>query len=174
MAQIPQVRRVQGTPAPQPVMAPNWFLGLVPRELWNKKKVPFVYEQDFIPLAASQTTAGVVQIQADSHFLCIGATELVTDVANVTVLNSPSNANATGILCVITDSGSQMPLMSTGLPLESFFGTAQNPAIWPIPKLFRASGQINTQLQNLIATARNVRLSYWGIRIYQNIAEEAI
>lgn len=172
MTQVTQARRAGSSPQPQPILAPNWWLGLVPREFWNKKKLPFIYEVDFIPLAASATTVGNIQIQADSHFLCIGATALITDVTNVTVLNSPSNANASGILATITDSGSQMPLMSTGIPIESFFGTASLPAIWPIPKLFRASGQIATQLQNLIATARNVRLSYWGVRIYYNIAEE--
>ena len=173
MAEPNVQRRNPGQAQPQPVLAPNWWLGLVPRELWDRKKTPFIYEQDFIPLGATTTTVGNIQIQADSHFLCIGAVHLITDVTNTTVLDSPSTANSTGILALITDVGSGMPLSQVPVPIESIFGTAQLPAIWAIPKLFPASGTIATQVQNLLATARNVRLSYWGVRIYPNIPETA-
>ena len=171
MAESPVAARRQGIPQPQPVLAPNWFLGLVPREFWNVEKRFFIYEQDFVPLGASATTVGNIQIQADSHFLAVAGVALVTDVTNTTVLNSESNANSSGILVLVTDVGSGMPLSTTGVPLESLFGTAQRPAVWPIPKLFRAAGNIATQVQNFIATARNVRLSYWGIRIFPNIPQ---
>lgn len=168
MAQALTARR-QGIASPQPVLAPNWFLGLVPREYWGAYKTFFIYEQDFLPVSASATTTGNIQIQADSHFLCVAGVALITGTTNVTVINSPSGANAAGKLVLITDVGSAMPLMSTPVPLDNLFGTAQLPAVWPIPKLFRASGTIATQIQNLIATDHNVRLSYWGIRIYFNI-----
>lgn len=179
MTQPTTVRR-QGIPENQPVLAPNWFLGLVPREYWNVKKSFFIYEQDFaVPtlgsarpsLGASATDTGNIQIQADSHFLCVAGVVLVTDTTNTTVLNSPSNANSSGILALVTDVGSGAPLSQVPVPLESIFGTAILPAVWPIPKLFPASGTIATQLQNLLATARNVRISYWGIRIYEGISQ---
>lgn len=168
MAQTNQAR-TSGQPQPQPIFAPNWFLGLVPRELWNVYKTFFVYEQDFIPLASQATTVGTIQIQADSHFLCTQVTALVTDITNTTVINSPSNANASGKLVLITDVGSAMPLSQVPIPLESLFGTGQLPGVLSIPKLFRASGSIAIQIQNLIATAHNVRLSFLGIRLYPNI-----
>lgn len=169
MAESPVAQRRQGIPHAQPIMAPNWFLGLVPRELWNVYKTFFVYEQDFVPLNASQTTVGNIQIQNDSHFLVVAGVALVTDVTNTTVINAESNANASGKLLLITDVGAGAPLSQVPIPLENMFGTAQRPAVWPIPKLFRKGGTIATQIQNLIATAHNVRLSFWGIRIYPDI-----
>ncbi len=179
----PGRERAQGAVRSQPLLAPNWWLGLVPREFWNKKKSAFTYEVDFATavgglgggtqpnLAASGQATGNIQIQSDSHFLIVAGVALVTDTTFTTVLNSPSNANATGILCQIVDVGAGFPLSSVPMPLESVFGTAQLPGYWAIPKLIRASGTLQTNLQNLLATARAVRLSYWGVRIYHLINE---
>lgn len=167
-------------PQPQPILAPNWFLGIVPRELWNVKKTFFIYEADFAPpapgvaLAASGTATVNTQIQNDSHFLCIGGCKLLTDVTNATVTDSPSTANATGILVQVTDVAAGFPLSQVPLPLENIFGTAVLPAIWALPKLFRKGTTIATQVQNLIATARHLRISYWGIRMYPNIPAEGV
>jgi len=169
MAETAVAMRRQGLATPQPVLSPNWFLGLVPRELWGVYKTFFVYEQDFLPLSASTTTVGNVQVQNDSHFLCVAGIALETDTTNTTVVNSESNANASGVLVLVTDVGAGAPLSSTPIPLDNLFGTAQRPAVWPLPKLFRAGGTIATQVQNLLATARNLRLSYWGIRLYPNL-----
>jgi hypothetical protein len=159
-------------PQPQPILAPNWFLGLIPRELWDKKKTFFIYEADFIPLALSATATINTQIQNDSHFVCIGGCALVTDVTNATVINSPSNANAAGKLVLVTDVAAGYPLSQVPVPIENLFGSGQLPAIWALPKIFRKGTTIATQVQNLIATAHNVRISYWGIRIYPNIPAE--
>lgn len=158
-----------GIAQPQPVLAPNWFLGLVPREFWNVYKTFFIYELDFLPLAALATTPGVIQIQADSHFLAVAGVALVSNTANTTVINSESNASTSGKLLTITDAGSGAPLNQTPLPLENWFGTGQRPAIWPMPKLFRAAGAINVVAQDIFNANHNVRLSFWGIRIYPNI-----
>lgn len=163
------MQRQRGNAKPQPIMAPNWFLGLVPREFWNVEKTFFVYEQDFLPLGASATTFGNIQIQQDSHFLAVAGVALVTNTTDTTVINSESNATMSSKLVLITDVGPGMPLSNVPVPLENMFGTAQRPAVWPIPKLFRAGGTIGTQIQNLIATAHNVRISFWGIRIYYNM-----
>lgn len=179
----PNRDRVSGVPQAQPLLAPNWWLGLVPREFWNKKKTFFIYETDFatavgglgggsqVNLPASGQSTGNIQIQSDSHFLIVAGVALVTDATFATVLNSPSNANSTGILCQIVDVAAGFPLSNVPVPLESLFGTAQLPGVWSIPKLIRASSTLQTNLQNLIATARAVRLSYWGVRIYFNIPE---
>jgi hypothetical protein len=166
-------------PQPQPVLAPNWFLGIVPREFWNVKKTFFIYEADFatpsgVALAASGTATVNTQIQNDSHFLCIGGCYLLTDVTNVTVVDSPSNANSPGILLQITDVAAGFPLSQVPLPICNILGSAQLPAIWALPKLFRKGTTIATQAQNLIATARHLRISYWGIRIYPAIPAEGV
>ena len=175
MAQ-PITSRRQGVPQAQPILAPNWFLGLVPREFWNVEKTFFIYEQDFVTplqLAASATTVGNIQLQDDSHFLAVAGVALLTDTTNTTVVNSESNANASGVLVLITDVGSGSQLSQVPVPLDSIFGTAQRPAVWPMPKLFRKGGTIATQVQNLLATARHLRISYWGIRIYPDIPASA-
>ncbi len=170
----PTAERRMGIPQPQPLLAPNWFLGLVPREYWNVYKTPFTYEQDFIPVGAGATTVGTIQIQEDSHFLCILGMALVTLVDNITILNSESNANASAKLLLITDGGSGAPLSQVATPLDNLFGTGQRPAVWAIPKLFKASGSIVTQIQNLnTVTAHNVRLTFGGIRLYYRIPARA-
>jgi hypothetical protein len=154
---------------PQPLLAPNWFLGLVPREFWNVHKTFFIYEADFVPIGALATASVNTQIQNDSHFLCIAGIGLVTDNTGVTVINSPSNANSSGKLTQIIDVAAGYPLSPVVIPLENLFGSAQLPAMWAIPKLFRKGTTIQTVLQNLVNTAHNVRLSYWGIRLYDQI-----
>lgn len=165
----PTADRNDGRAQAQPVLAPNWFLGLVPRELWNTFKQFFIYELDFLPLNANATATGQVQIQADSHFLCVAGVALVTNTTNTTVINSESNASASGKLVSITDAGSGSPLTSLPVALDSWFGTGQRPAVWPIPKLFRAAGAISVTIQDIFAAQHNIRFSFWGIRIYPNI-----
>lgn len=159
-------------PQPQPVLAPNWFLGLIPRELWDKKKSFFIYSADASPLAALATVTVNTQIQNDSHFVCIGGCALVTDNADTAVINSPSNASAAGKLIQVTDVAAGYPLSQVPVPLENLFGTAQLPAIWALPKIFRKGTTIATQIQNLYNAIHRVRISYWGIRIYPKIMAE--
>lgn len=165
----PLADRQSGIAKPQPILAPNWFMGLVPRELWGVYKQFFIYELDFLPLNASATATGQVQIQNDSHFLCVAGVALVSNTANTTVINSESNASTSGKLVSITDAGSGAPLTSTAVALENWFGTGQRPATWPMPKLFRAGGAISMTIQDIFAAQHNVRFSFWGIRIYPNI-----
>lgn len=161
-------------PQPQPVLAPNWFLGLVPREFWNVKKTFFIYEADFVPIAALATATVNTQIQNDSHFLVVAACALVTDNTDATVINSPSNANAAGKLVQIVDVAAGFPLSQVPVPFENMFGSAALPAIWAIPKLFRKGTTIATQVQNLINAIHRVRISYWGIRIYPGVPAEGV
>lgn len=161
-------------PQPQPILAPNWFLGLIPRELWDRKKIFFIYTADFLPLGISATATVNTQIQNDSHFVCIGGAALVTNTTDTTVINSPSGANASGKLVQITDVAAGFPLSQVPVPLENLLGSGQLPAVWALPKLFRKGTTIATQVQNLIATAHNVRISYWGIRIYPDIPAESV
>ena len=154
---------------PQPLLAPNWFLGLVPREFWNVHKTFFIYGADFVPITSLATNTVNVQIQNDSHFLCIAGIALVTDAAGAVVINSPSGANSSGKLVQIIDVAAGYPLSPVVVPLENLFGSGQLPAMWAIPKLFRKGTTIQTLLQNLIAASHNVRISYWGIRLYDAI-----
>lgn len=168
----PTSTRRQGIPHPQPILAPNWWLGLVPRELWDRKKTFFIYEIDFVPLAISATSVLSTQIQNDSHFLIVAGVALVTDSAGAVVINAPNGANSTGKLVTIRDVAAGFPLSQVPVPVENMFGTAQLPAVWAIPKLIRKGSTLEATVQNLIATAHNVRLSFWGVRIYPDIPQD--
>lgn len=172
MAQPNTERSGAGAARPQPLLAPNWFLGMVPRQLWGKKKRFFIYEQDFLPLNGNASSSGIVQIQNDSHFLCVAGIVLVTDSTGVTIVNAPNTSNSTAKLVQIFDVASGAPLSSTALPAENFFGTAQLPAVWAVPYIFRAGSSIQVQVQNLSGTAHRVYCSFWGMRIYPAISQE--
>lgn len=178
---VSRERQLQpGIPKPQVVMAPNWFLGLVPRQFWSKKKTVFFYEGDFatavgiLPqgnlgpdIAANGSATGTINIQQDSHFLCVAGVGIVTSGAGVTLVygqgvNTPSQKQIS-----IADAGPGQPLSNVLAPFENYFGTGQLPAVWPIPKLFEAGGGIAVNITNLNqGTAHSVRMTFWGVRIY--------
>lgn len=162
----------QGLNTPQPLLAPNWWLGLVPRQYWNKKKSYFVYEADFLPINNLAAASVNIQVQNDSHFLCLGITSLITDNTNTTVINAPSGNNAAGKLIQITDVAAGFPLSNTPIPIENITGTGMLPGLWAIPKLFRKGTTIGVALTNLLNAQHNVRISFNGVRIYPDVPAE--
>lgn len=145
----------------------NPFLGLLPRNLWNRHKDLFFYNVEFLPLAASDAGAGGdIQIDADSDFLIMGASAIVTDVNDVVVasiVNAFDKFNPP-FLVTLTDAARSFSNIATGF--KNLFGTAEQPAIWPFPKLIRATTTLTTKIQNLSATAYRIRISYAGIKIF--------
>lgn len=149
-----------GRAFPQSQVGPAPFLGWLPRKLWRRAKDFFVYSAEFIPLAASITGTFETAIQADSDFLCVAVTRLVTAVDNTTfVANVPE-------LVTIFDAGSGRNLMDRAIHIDNIMGTGQLPTYWPMPKIFRANSTITTTVQNLEATARNVRIAYLGFKVF--------
>jgi len=160
MVNQPLRDRSVGSSAAQFLPALNPFLGLLPREFWPKTKDFFIYSIEFTPLAASGTSTVSIQIQADSAFLITMATIVVTDTANaVFISNIPE-------LVTLTDAGSGRQLSDKAVHVNNIFGTAQLPAVWPFPKIMAPSSTLSATLQNLEATARNVRLSFWGFKVF--------
>jgi hypothetical protein len=169
-----------GVPQAQPLLAPNWFLGLVPRQYWNVYKTFFVYELDFATangasvqgnggpaVPANGTSTASVQIQDDSPFLCVAGTAIVTTTDNLTLVFGSGAVTPAQKLVTITDGATGQPLSNVASPLDNFFGTGILPAVWAIPKLFDKGGAIGVTVVNLnTGTAHQVRLSFWGIRIY--------
>ncbi len=146
----------------------NPFLGLLPKSLWNRQKDFFVYGSEFLPIAASQTASQEITIQADSDFIVMSGVAVVTDVSDATVgstVNAFDKFNPP-FLATITDTGSGRAFMDSGVPFRNLYGPGELPAIWPFPKMIRASSVLSTRLENLTATAFNVRLSYFGIKVF--------
>jgi hypothetical protein len=160
------------------LVAPNWWIGILPRNLWRKKKIFFCYEADFTPIAAG-TLVGVdvnTQIQADSDFLMLGLNALVTDTANPPVIvwgSAMTNNAVSNHLVQIRDVATGQNLFQTPVPLDNVAGSGPFPAPIGLPYLFSAASTITTTLSDTASAvaAHNVRLTYWGVRVYTQIQE---
>jgi hypothetical protein len=120
----------------------------------------FVYGTDFAPLALSATATQSIQINADSAFLILSAVAVETATDNTTFMaNRP-------ILCSISTGGAGLSLSNTPIHMNNWFGTAQEPKYWDVPKILLPNTTLNITLQNLEATARNVRLAFHGFKLF--------
>lgn len=153
-------------------------IGQVKKNYWLD---PFTFTTNFVTpnqLTASGTVTLNFIVQNDSAFAICKTTFIVTDTNNAAVANlqpfgSGGASSLVPILVTMTDSGSGRSLMDNAVPIDSLFGTAQRPRIWPIPKILDPNSTFATTLQNLEATARHVRLAYHGYKIFGNIQEWA-
>lgn len=132
----------------------------LPPRMRERARDFFGYTIDFVPLGVNATTIQEVNIQSDSDFIIGAAVATVTDTANTTRLGFVPQ------LVQLFSAGSGRNLFSGATHFENVFGTAQQPAIWPIPKLLSAGSTFSAQLQNLEATARNVRLTFLGFKVF--------
>jgi hypothetical protein len=121
----------------------------------------FAYGTDFEPLAASATTTRSIQINSDSAFMVLSATMVETDTANTTFLaNRP-------LLVSLSTGGAALNLSNTPIHADNWFGTAEEPKYWDVPKVLLPNTTFNVQLQNLEATARNVRVAFHGFKLFK-------
>ncbi len=135
---------------------PWWY----PSGAYNKAIDYFVYDTDFLPLVAATTVANPIQIGADSAFVILSAVLTETDVGNTVFLaQSP-------LLFQLTDGGSGRSLSNTPIHAGNWFGTAQLPKYWDIPKILAPNTTFLVQAQNLEAVNRNVRVAFHGIKIF--------
>lgn len=120
----------------------------------------FVIGTDFLPLGASATVANPVQIPGESAFCALSGVLVETSTDNLTFFaNRP-------LLTNIRDSGSNRWLANTPIHVNNWYGTAEEPKYWDIPKIFAPSGTVAFEMQNLEAVARNVRLALHGFKIF--------
>ncbi len=143
---------------------------------------PFTYVINFVTpnqLAASATTTLNFIVQNDSAFSICKTNYVASDTANAAVANlqpfgSGVASGLVEILCTLTDSGSGRSLMDNAVHIDSLFGTAQFPQIWPIPKILDPNSTFSATLQNLVATARHVRLAFHGYKVFGNVQNWAV
>ena len=110
----------------------------------------------------------VIPIQSDAHFVCastmytnsveIGNVTATTAVSQLRVLNG-------GATIQLTDGGSQRFLSSANVPVNSIFGDARLPYIWPLTHLFRANSSINISITGTFGAAMTIRLIFAGFKI---------
>jgi hypothetical protein len=138
---------------------------VVPPGLGNiTRNAFFQYSQRFV-FAGVETQQQTIQMQADSHFLC---------VASIFDSNSPVvgafgigiAAQFGGSLVQLTDVAGQRLLSNNPLPASTLFGTAQRPFVWPYTHLFKANGGITLSVTGVnAATAMTVHFVFCGFKV---------
>ena len=120
----------------------------------------FIYGTDFLPLGAAAALTQNINIDGSSAFV-ICSTQLVeTDTTDTTFLAQHP------LLASILDTGSGRVLSNIPIHVDNWFGTAERPYFWPVPKIVAPNATLQVTLQNLEATARNVRVALAGFKIF--------
>ncbi len=136
---------------------PFWF----PIKARNNALDFFTYGTDFDPLGVSATTTRAIQINSDSAFLILSATMVETDTTNAIFLaNRP-------LLVSLATGGAALSLSNQPIHADNWFGTAEEPKYWDVPKVLLPNTTFNVTIQNLEAVARNVRVAFHGFKIYE-------
>ena len=130
----------------------------------------FAYSMD-IDLGVSTTAQGQFLVQNDSAFAIISTSFLITTQADAAIAEfQPFGSGlTTGLVPAVislTDSGSGRQLSDAQIPIDTLFGTAQRPFVWPRPKLLSPATTFQSSLLNLSATAMTVRLAFQGYKIF--------
>lgn len=121
----------------------------------------FVYGTDFVPLLASATTQNNININGDSAFVILSGVLVETDTANTTFLAQRP------LLFRLVDTGSGRYASNVQIHADNWFGTAENPKYWDIPKIIAPNSTFGVEAQNLEAVNRNVRVAFHGFKIFQ-------
>lgn len=136
---------------------PFWF----PKEARDLALDYFVYGTDFDTLGASATATRAIQINSDSAFLVLSATMVETEDDNTTFLaNRP-------LLVQLSTGGAALNLSNTPVHADNWFGTAELPKYWDVPKILLPNTTFNVQLQNLEAAERIVRVAFHGFKLFR-------
>lgn len=153
-------------PFPAPAIAGGTgelFAYLLEKRIGDRQWDWFMYSASWLPLAiAAPLTARSIQIDSDADFLALACTGVARAVA------SPAAQNAdTPFLVTMRNSGTGADLFDAVQDWTQVVGTAQRPAWWGLPRLMPLGSTLVVSLQSLdAATAWNVRLGFWGIKVY--------
>lgn len=123
-----------------------------------------------LTLAASAILqAQTFQIEQDSAYIICGINRFYTSSADAVIAT-----NMAPVLCMIQDSGSGRNLMNRPVALDTIAGLAGGGPggvimQYPFPKLIGPNSVVTVQLTNLLATAINVRITFWGYKVYRSV-----
>lgn len=137
-----------------------------------------IWRDSFFQYVSSQLTfaAGTenfnltIPVQTDAHFLCVMTmydnTLIVPGTGALTGAGFPVCLNG-GALVQLTDASAQRQLQSAQVPINTLFGTAQRPYIWPFTHAFRAGGGIAFNITGAGATVAGmiIRLVFGGFKV---------
>lgn len=104
---------------------------------------PFTYVGEWLPLAAGATTPVNVNISADSDFVWVNG--VIAKASSATF----GTAVTTGINFIVQEASSGRQIMSAAVIDTNLFGTAQNPSILWMPRIFAANATVVLTATNL-------------------------
>jgi len=131
----------------------------------------FTFVINFLPLAASASDSQNFITQADSGFAIVETSFEVVSNVNVFVANISDTPRYAPQVITLSDSGSGRDLSNTGVPIGTLFGPNNEPFIWPCPKILDPNSTFTAKIQNLVATAFNIRLSFHGYKIFGDVQQ---
>lgn len=138
---------------------PWWY----PDELKGGAYDYFVYGTNFLStvLVASANITNPININSDSHFCILSACLVETDSTDVVFLGQRP------LLMSLSEAASGRQLSNTPIHADNWFGTAELPKYWDIPKILAPNSTFNVGCQNLdTVNARTVRVAFHGFKIY--------
>lgn len=132
---------------------------------------PFTFVINFLPLAASDTATANFITQADSGFAICKTSFNIASNVNVYVANISDTPRYAPQVIMLSDSGSGRDLANTAVPIGTLFGPDQFPFPWITPKVLDPNSTFTARIQNLVATAFNIRLSFHGYKIFGDVSQ---
>jgi hypothetical protein len=142
---------------------PGLYLDFLPAELRGNPRDFFMFNIDFLNIAAAGGTAtGTFLVPSDSDFLIVALTGTAVDPANEATAVAQS-----ALTLAITDTGSGRQLQNRASAFPNLVGTGQLPGFMPYPKFIDRSSEVSaTIVNNSLAAAARVRLSFIGFKIF--------
>ena len=131
---------------------------------------PFTFNINFLPLAASNNATDQFITQADSGFAIVKTCFVISSNVDVFVANISDTPKYAPLLVSLSDSGSGRNLSNSPVAVNNYFGTAERPFIWSRPKVLDPNSTFVAQVQNLVATAFNVRFAFQGFKIFGDVS----
>lgn len=131
----------------------------------------FTFVINFLPLAASNTDTQQFITQADSGFAICKTSFNIASNVNVFVANISDVPRYAPQVITLSDSGSGRDLSNSAVPIGTLFGPDEFPFPWPTPKILDPNSTFTARVQNLVATAFNIRLSFHGYKIFGDVSQ---
>lgn len=131
----------------------------------------FTFVINFLPLAASNTDTQNFITQADSGFAIVKTSFEVASNVNVFVANISDTPRYAPQVITLSDSGSGRDLSNSAVAIGTLFGPNAYPFVWPCPKILDPNSTFTARVQNLVATAFNIRLSFHGYKIFGDVSQ---
>lgn len=137
------------------------FGDLISEAVRVRAKDFFTFTLDYLPLAASATQTATFAVDSDSDFMLCALAGLAN--VNATPATQVPFVHA---LVTLADTGSGRLFQSSAVHFNNLFGSGQFPGYLPYPKLIPRASAVRCTLQNLVATAIEVRLTFSGFKVF--------